>query len=360
MTGRPASDKVRAARKAAVEDALRRGFFPPGVSRGKDRGALSEAADNLKSPRQTIEAWWKIERREALAGRKNFLPDWTIYQEPEIVVENQGAAPIKVRVKAISTPARDAPVHRVLAIGDLHDSPSIPDKSRFRWIARHAAATRPDKIVQIGDWASFDSCSRHEAPGSMGQKLRPSINQDFESLEESLAIFMAEAGDGFSQDVTLGNHEERVLRVESATAELQGVLWPRLQETFARYRWRTHDPYKPLYVGGCMFVHVPMTLAGRPYTGKQPENSIINDTTVSIIYGHTHRANVVSRAKIGPVQKLTVLNLGSALPAGHVEAYATTALTGWSWGVFDLTLQAGQVTAHRFIPMNELEERYGD
>lgn len=360
MAQPPVSDKVRAARKAAVEDALKRGFLPPGITRGRELAALSEASQRLKTPHQTIHGWWKIERREALAGRKNFLPDWSLYQEPDAVVENSTAEPIKVRVKAISTPSRDAPIYRVLAIGDTHDAPSIPDKSRFKWIGRHAAATKPDRIIQIGDWASFDSCSRHEQPGSIGQKLRPSINQDFESLEESLSVFMREAGDGFDQDITLGNHEERVLRVESASAELQGVLWPRLQETFARYRWRTHDPYRPLYVGGCMFVHVPMTLAGRPYTGKQPENSIINDTTVSIIYGHTHRANVVSRAKIGPVQKLTVLNLGSALPAGHVEAYATTALTGWSWGVFDLTLQGGQVIAHRFIPMTELEERYGD
>jgi hypothetical protein len=97
---------------------------------------------------------------------------------------------------------------------------------------------------------------------------------------------------------------------------------------------------------------------GRPYGGKTSENQIINDTTVSLVYGHTHRANVVSRPKIGPVPKLTVLNLGSAMPDGHIEPYAQTSLTGWSYGIADLSLQAGQIIGYRFIPMTELKELY--
>jgi hypothetical protein len=58
------------------------------------------------------------------------------------------------------------------------------------------------------------------------------------------------------------------------------------------------------------------------------------------------------------VPRLTVLNLGTALPYGHVEDYASTSLTGWGWGIWDLSLQAGQIVGHRFIPMDELERTY--
>lgn len=350
MSKQPPRDEIRAARKAAVENALMRGL---------ERGAaFSEAAKILDCARSTIISWSQIEEREASLGRKHFTVDWSLYAPPEIVLDLPRAERPRIRVKAHSE-SSDAPIYRVCAIGDVHDSPKLTDKSRLTWIARHIGETRPDRIVQIGDFATFDSCSRHDPPGSLNQKLRPSISNDFESLEEALTAFWKELGDiAIPQDITLGNHEERVKRLESSTAELEGILWDRLLDTFARYRWKVHDPYKYLYIGGVGFVHCPLTVMGRPYGGKSPEAQIINDTTVSIVLGHTHKPCVVARPKIGPVPRLTVLNLGTALPYGHIEDYASTSLTGWGWGIWDLSLQAGQIVGHRFIPMDELERTY--
>jgi len=346
-------DEIRAARKAAIENAL---------ARGHDRGAaFVEAAKLLDCARTTLISWAQIEEREAGTGRPNYSVDWAIYAPAEVVLDLPPAERPRIRVKAHSESQASGPIYRVCAIGDLHDSPHLSDKSRFTWIARHIGETRPDRVVQIGDWASFDSVSRHDAPGSIKQKLRPSIASDFESLEESLNVIWREVGNlSIPRDITLGNHEERLLRAEGATAEMVGLLWPKLYETFARYGWTAHDPYKYLYIGSVGFVHVPLNTMGRPYGGKTSENQIINDTTVSLVYGHTHRANVVSRPKIGPVPKLTVLNLGSAMPDGHIEPYAQTSLTGWSYGVFDLAIQAGQIVSHTFISMPELKEKYGD
>ena len=343
-------NEIRAARKAAVENALMRGL---------ERGAaFVEAAKLLDCARTTLISWSQIEEREQSFGNPHYSVDWSLYAPAEVVLDLPPAERPRIRVKAHSE-SSDAPIYRVCAVGDLHDSPHLSDKSRFTWIARHIGQTRPDRVVQIGDWASFDSVSRHDAPGSIKQKLRPSIASDFESLEESLSLIWKELGDSaIPRDVTLGNHEERLLRAEGATAEMVGLLWPRLYETFARYGWTAHDPYKYLYIGSVGFTHVPLNTMGRPYGGKTSENQIINDTTVSLVYGHTHRANVVSRPKIGPIPKLTVLNLGSAMPDGHVEAYAQTSLNGWSWGIWDLAIQAGQIVGHTFIPMSELKDRY--
>lgn len=343
-------DEIRAARKAAVENALQRG-----LQRG---AAFADAALHLDCARGTLISWSQYEEREQSLGKPHFSVDWSLFKPAEIVLDLPEAKRPRIRVKAHSE-SSDAPIYKVCAIGDLHDSPHLSDKSRFTWIARHISETRPDRIVQIGDWASFDSVSRHDAPGSINQKLRPSIAADFESLEESLSLIWKELGDiAIPRDITLGNHEERLLRAEGATAEMVGLLWPKLHETFARYGWSVHDPYKYLYIGSVGFTHVPLNTMGRPYGGKTSENQIINDTTVSLVYGHTHRANVVSRPKIGPIPKLTVLNLGSAMPDGHVEPYAQTSLTGWSYGLFDLAIQAGQIIGHHFVSMSELQEKY--
>ena len=39
---------------------------------------------------------------------------------------------------------------KVIVIGDLHDSPHIKDKSRFRWIGKHIAKTKKPVIVSTG------------------------------------------------------------------------------------------------------------------------------------------------------------------------------------------------------------------
>ena len=177
MSKQPPRDEIRVARKAAVENALMRGL---------ERGAaFSEAAKILDCARSTIISWSQIEEREASLGKKHFSVDWSLYAPPEIVLDLPRAERPRIRVKAHSE-SSDAPIYRVCAIGDLHDSPHLSDKSRFTWIARHICETQPDRIVQIGDWASFDSVSRHDAPGSIKQKMRPSIAADFESLEEIL------------------------------------------------------------------------------------------------------------------------------------------------------------------------------
>ena len=48
--------------------------------------------------------------------------------------------------------------HKIIVIGDTHDSPKIK-QDRFVWIGKYIKESKPDYIIQIGDWASFDSLS---------------------------------------------------------------------------------------------------------------------------------------------------------------------------------------------------------
>ncbi len=46
--------------------------------------------------------------------------------------------------------------HRIIIIGDAHDSPKIK-QDRFKWIGKYIKECKPDFIIQIGDWDSLDS-----------------------------------------------------------------------------------------------------------------------------------------------------------------------------------------------------------
>jgi len=55
---------------------------------------------------------------------------------------------------------------------------------------------------------------------------------------------------------------------------------------------------------------------------------------------------------------VSVVNVGCALPHGHVEDYAKHATNGWSWGVTMLGIENGQIVDHQFVSMSTLEDRY--
>jgi len=279
--------------------------------------------------------------------------------EPVVVNPIRQDLPSRPRI-IVKTGDFDTTSYKICAIGDTHDSPNIPDQERFKWIGRHIAETAPDRVVQIGDFGDFESCSSHETPGSTTYAMKPSFRMDLESLESALNLIFKEVGSEIPLHILEGNHEDRVYRYQDLHPETNGIFVEQLQDLWARYGWRPQKYGEWLFVGGVGFTHVPKTVMGKAYGGKFSENQIGNDAVFSIVYGHSHRAAFRQTPKIGPAQCLEVLNLGSAMPDGYIARYAGTATTGWTYGIYDLEIRGGHIVAHNFIPMSNLKAMYGD
>lgn len=347
----------------AVEDALRAGY-PAVATQGhnKSKAALAVAANasgvhettfrhRIGTPEKPGRYWDVFSLR----------PDWTIRPQDQFsayeAIHIAEKPRVRVKVYTPQTPP-EGPSYRILAIGDVHDKPGR-DKDRLKWIARLACDIRPDRIVAIGDWLSLDSLSAHPRPGSGRDHNRPAFHEDLESGEESLAVFNDHAPVGVPRDITLGNHEHRAWRSADAQPKQCGDLPDRVNQVFSRYGWRSHDYGKWLYIGGVGFIHVPLNQMGREYGGKHSENTIGNDATHSVVWGHDHRHRFKTLPKIGPNNSISLLNTGTAMPWGVIEDY-NVGTTGWSYGVVDMRIQGGLIVSHRFIDMIELQERYGD
>jgi hypothetical protein len=233
------------------------------------------------------------------------------------------------------------------------------DFSHMRWIGRYVAETRPDNVVHIGDAFEFESCEFHSAPGSGAQKRRPAFIEDIEAGEEALHTYHQEIPTGeIPHDVVLGNHEQRVWRLEEASPNLAGTLTLQLDQFFSRYRWKV-TPYRHwLFFEGVGVTHVPHSIMQKPIGGRYPENTIGNQSTHSIIFAHTHRFNHVTVPKIGINNSITITNLGSAMPHGYVAPYADGATTGLTYGIVDMRIRGGRVESPKFISLLELKERY--
>ncbi len=249
---------------------------------------------------------------------------------------------------------------RVLAIGDAHDSPKLP-KDRFAWMGKHAAETRPSHIVQIGDLLTLDSLNSHESNASLGGKAKPAYLADMVSGKEALDAFNTQLPSDYTptRHITLGNHEQRILRFESDAPETVGMMRSELESILSGAGWTWSEYGDFHYLGGVAFVHVPLNRIGKPYGGKNSEQQIANDSVTDTVLGHSHIGRQWRAPKIGPAQHVTVLNLGCALPDGHIEDYAKMSTTGWTFGIYDLTIGGGHILSASFIPMAELARRYG-
>lgn len=267
----------------------------------------------------------------------------------------------RVRVKAYNPLSiYDLPVRKVAAIGDTHWYPG-QNMDHMKWIGRCVAEEKPDNTVHLGDAGDFSSCEMHSAPGSASQMRRPTFQEDIEACEDGLSAYHSEIGIGeIPTDIVFGNHEYRAWRKEEMAPELAGTLTTQLEQTFSRFRWRT-TPYRHwIFLEGVGFVHVPMSIMNKPIGGRYPENTIGNQSTHSIVFGHTHRNNMVTIPKIGVNNSITITNVGSAMPHGYSAEYTDGATTGLTYGIHILRLRGGRVESDKFIDMTELRERYGD
>jgi hypothetical protein len=274
---------------------------------------------------------------------------------PEPVPEPTFEKP-RVRVAA------DGGEIRVCAIGDVHAGPGMPT-NHLGWIAAHIIETKPAHIVQIGDFGDWHSVSGHEGNDTLRGRMKPSFSQDEEAVHEAYhALYtpLDHAGIKARRHETKGNHCWRVDRFVNEHPELRDDWDLRARQLPARFGVDQREFGEWLFIGGVGFTHVPMNVMGKPYGGKTVENQIANDAVFSIVSGHSHRANVVHRAKIGPHGSgVTILNLGTAMPAGHIPPYARWSTTGWSYGIFDLRIANGHITGHSFTSIDDLARRYG-
>lgn len=345
-----------------VEDRLREGFRPQGMV-GSGSGAVAEAG------RQAIREGWCATagafqtRLRGARDRYGLEPDWSLYRPqryqqpvPRAVVTE---APPPERAVLIPS---GKPL-RVLAIGDLHQDPRHPDRLEvLTWIARYASRERFDHIVQIGDWSTWDSVNQHDRNDTYGARFKPSIKADMDNLQASLRAWQAGKAADYKprQTIVLGNHENRLERFENANPESHGAFTTQRDELFLGFGWKTRPYGEVMYLEGVGFTHHPVNGAGRAFGGETGPQRAANKSTVPIVSGHTHKRQVHDSAKIGPVDVISMVEIGCGLPWGTVESYAKHGMTGWWYGVVPMTVQSGTITDLNFVSMLTLEREFGD
>jgi hypothetical protein len=318
---------------------------------------------------RALDAWTAADHNYAAGANSLGMPEGTFRHQVNTALA-EGLQPFvtppkpRIRVPARSTyqamPNAFGKAVRVFVWGCAHDSPNIPDKSRFRHAGMLAAELAPDFIVDLGDSLDLDSLSMHAPLGSVDDQQRPAFLTEIASVEEAYGEFHATAppADEIPRYRLKGNHENRADRFEASNPTAAGVYTLPLSQVFARYGWSEKQYREWLFLEGVGFTHAPINSMGREYGGKTAENQIINETTFSVVWSHIHRGHFARRAKIGVGNGLQSYNTGTFMPQGLVKPYAGLSQTGWTYGVSELTLRDGQIESARNWSTLELSERF--
>lgn len=308
-------------------------------------GNKTAAASALGIPRRTFTDRVDAARRMGL----------TAFQKP---------AKPRIRVPARSSykPAPDGfgKSIRVMVWGCAHDSPSLPDKTRFENAGKLAAELQPDYIVDLGDTMDLDSLSGHAIPGSQDDRDRPYFRAEIASLTEAQAAFDAHAPSGeiIPRYHLNGNHENRANRYENSNPTSQGVFTTEIDQVYARFGWAQMAFREWLFLNQVGFTHAPINGMGREVGGVNADATVARESTHSVVWSHTHKSNRVHKPKFGVGNAITVFNSGCYMPQGYIKQYAGLSMTGWTYGLHLLTLRDGDIEAAKTWSELELREMF--
>jgi hypothetical protein len=181
----------------------------------------------------------------------------------------------------------------ILVVPDAHARPDVGNE-RFDALGNFIACKRPDIVVSIGDWADMPSlCSYDKGKrAAEGRRYQDDIDSSVDALERTMS--RVNAGYRLSRrkkpafHITLGNHEERILRATEYSPELYGKL-TMSDLKFEKYGWSVHPFLDPLVLQGICFKHYFTSgVMGRPVGGVNHARTLVLKNYQSSVCGHSH------------------------------------------------------------------------
>jgi hypothetical protein len=134
----------------------------------------------------------------------------------------------------------------------------------------YAVEKRPDTIVLAGDWWDFPSLSSYDR-GKLsfeGRRYRLDVEAGKAGMEKFLAPIRKQKGYNPRIVMTLGNHEERVLRAIQEHSILEGMIGLKDLELDA-FGIEHHEFLKPVIIDGIAYCHYfPRAASGKVMQSK--------------------------------------------------------------------------------------------
>lgn len=177
---------------------------------------------------------------------------------------------------------------RIMVLPDVQAKPGV-DFSFLRRIGLYMVDKKPDVVVCIGDFSDMESLSSYDRGKKSFEGRR--YRRDVEAAQFAMQAFLGpleehrKAGGTYRPRMvlTLGNHEERILRACNDDPKLDGVL--SLKDlAYEEYGWEVVPFLEVVVIEGVAFSHYFTTgTMGRPAGTAAAQ---LRKTNMSCVAGH--------------------------------------------------------------------------
>jgi hypothetical protein len=213
-------------------------------------------------------------------------------------------------------------------IPDTQVKPNV-DLSYCDWVGEYMADKMPAVIIHIGDHADMESLSSYDMGTKKAEGKR--IHEDFKVAIEGMRRLLRPIYDLQQKQLredgkisykpkmilTLGNHEERIMRHVNANPELAGfVSYDNLK--YKEFGWEVIDYLVPYNIHGVNYVHyMANPMSGRPFGGQAL--NVLKQVGETFVQGHKQCLEVATRFLPASGRQQWAIIAGACY--SHDEAY---------------------------------------
>ncbi|MEM4379925.1 MAG: hypothetical protein QXL01_04475 [Thermoplasmatales archaeon] len=188
---------------------------------------------------------------------------------------------------------------KIMVIPDGQVKPNTP-LDHWTWAGKYAADKRPDVIVNIGDWADMESLSSYDKGKKSFEGRR--YNNDIAAITKAVKLFekpIEDLNERLAEShkkrytprkiITLGNHEERILRVTETNPEYEGII--SLDDLpYKKFGWEVYQFLDVVIINGVAFSHYFVSgVMNRPITSPA---ALCSKKHMSCVMGHVQKEGI--------------------------------------------------------------------
>jgi hypothetical protein len=229
------------------------------------------------------------------------------------------------------------------------------DTSHLSWIGQYIADKRPDVIVQIGDFGDLRSLSSHERGRRSSALL--TYAGDIAAIRAGMKRLMEpiKAVRGYKPRLvlTLGNHEERILRTIEEDGRLYGTIG--LKDLgYEEWGWEVVPYLTPIVIDGICYAHFFQSgVMGRPVSSAR---ALVRSRHMSATMGHVQKTEI----DMGDIRAdgKQIIGLFCGVCYLHDEPYLGQLNAVRRQIVFKHDVQDGQYDP-MFVSLDFLRRKYG-
>lgn len=235
--------------------------------------------------------------------------------------------------------------NQILVIGDCHISED-DDLTRFNLLGKLILDKMPSHIVVMGDFVTLNCLSAwdmNKRAVMEGRRYKLEIEQALDALSRMFTPIdiynitrREQKKSQYKPEMVyiMGNHEDRLDRYLENDPTFAG--WVNLEKDLKLRDWGFNHiiPYRAWHdINGIWFTHIPHNEV-KPITGMYHVHKAAQTTVNSIVYGHTHKLEMLNKHVQGMEHLQQVLCAGCFFEK-H-EPYVDGRITNYWKGVIML------------------------